>query len=1809
MLTVSKKIFHKKRPSFLSKNTVIVLSAGLVLGLFLVWFFLLRGGNAAAWYHDGWGYRKKLTIDHTKVSGDGNLTDFPVLISLTSDTHLSSNAQADGDDIMFTDSIGNKLDHEIESYSSGTLVAWVRIPTLYGTQNTDIYMYYGNSSVASQENGAGVWGDDYEGVWHMNETSDGSMAVSRSDSTQNANSLTDNNTTPSGTGKFNAAADIEEDNSEYLRLDDSSAFRNTYDSFTATAWVKAEAVTSDINENAVMAKNSTGTGTYEFRLQVDYYSGGCPCFELTTSVDGTYDGQSTIDITPTGSMQAETWYFVSVWYDSETGERGIKVNNQTAVTDTVATVYKGTADFVVAAERENSFAGRMWDGEIDEVRYVRSFRSEDWLNTEYNNQNSPSTFYSTGYQEERTRGPVAYWRFDEGNGTDVNDSSGNGITGALGTGSSAPTWQSKEYCVSEKCLQFDGNTDYVEINDSEHFDAGDELTVSAWFKTNTSGEYQTIIARDSEVSGDRYWGIQISSSDQIYAYVFTSADGLSDQTFGSSGDISPNTWYHVAYVVDGASSTNVYLNGTLLSGTESISATLKTGDEKIQIGTRNSGEYLSGFIDDVKIYSYARTADEIKQDYLFSSSRGSAAVLGAQDQSFLSEGLVGYWDMEGIGTSGNGVSIPDQSGNGNDGTTSDANGSGMSCTSAGKYGGGCDFDGTDDYINAGSNATLDQIFSGGGSVSLWVNRDTSSAAADFLVKGSNSTGGLGWVLFGSNSNTITFRKAFTSSNGIWVTTSAVTTDGSWDHIVVTYNQDSAANDPTIYVNGVIASITESTQPSGSAYDDSSHNLTIGAHSSNSFTDGKIDETRLYNRTLSAAEVMSLYQWAPGPITYWNFDEGSGTSTINDISGNGNDGTMGTAMTEDDWVQGRYGNALNFGGNNNERVYNATSGGVNGLSQFTASIWVKTNDWDVLTGEPTVFDFGAGGGLGGLRYLSASRRFQGDFVIGGTTHYFGTGTNSIPDDSNWHYLTITYNGSIVKAYVDGVQTSSTAATGRINGTAGITVGSTIGTVRYFPGVIDEVKIYNYARSQMQIMEDMNAGHPAVGTPVGSTVLHLRMDEGYGSIAHDSSPQGNDATISGSTWTNDGKSGKGMSFNGTSGYVNAGSDASLDNLSTVTVSAWIYPTGYGEGNFGRIVNKSDTSNTNWALTLVNDSSQQSIRFFKERNTASNATQVTAANGSIQLNRWYHVVGVYDENATPRMKLFINGAEASYAEQIEGTGTPDTDASYDLSVGNRLGGDRTFQGTIDEVKVYPFALSEEQIKVDIQGGKSMVFGAQSTGVGGTSPSNSSDRSYCVPGDTSTCSAPVLELDFEEATGQTAYDTSTNGNNGQLGSASGADSSDPTWGLGPDHMAGSAVELDGTDDYVRVADSASLDFQNGSISVSMWVYWNGSSNYERILSKANTGSPWHGDFYLQINGAESPQKIIGRFKTGSGTSENPIVETTTDFPANQWVFVSATFNTATNTSRLFINGALIDEDTSSTEEIADNSGFLCVGCNSSFASSNFNGKIDNVRIYDYARTPAQIAWEYSKGAPIAHYRLDECQSTTAYNSAFSPSGAAGNNGTINAGSSGNTSVGTCASGSSTEMWANGASGQWGASLDFDETDDRLVIPDMALGQEFTVSFWFNSDDNTGTGYQYMYSHGTIQTANSINIYFNEDSNAINTPGTILVSVMDSDDSIPLLSQDVQTQVGLSDNSWHHLVMTISSTGTKAYIDGVQQISYTNGNGGVNPSGDIYIGARNDLNSLRFFDGKIDDIRIYNYPLTTTQIKEVYKGGAVTFR
>jgi hypothetical protein len=116
----------------------------------------------------GSGFRKQLTVNHSLIPGD--LTNFPVLLSIETDADLAAKCKS-ASDIRITDANKNLLDYEIERFDrhTGELILWFKAPALSSAVDTNFYLCYGNPSAAS-ENAAGVWDANYMAVHHLAQT-------------------------------------------------------------------------------------------------------------------------------------------------------------------------------------------------------------------------------------------------------------------------------------------------------------------------------------------------------------------------------------------------------------------------------------------------------------------------------------------------------------------------------------------------------------------------------------------------------------------------------------------------------------------------------------------------------------------------------------------------------------------------------------------------------------------------------------------------------------------------------------------------------------------------------------------------------------------------------------------------------------------------------------------------------------------------------------------------------------------------------------------------------------------------------------------------------------------------------------------------------------------------------------------------------------------------------------------------------------------------------------------------------------------------------------------------------------------------------------------------------------------------------------------------------------------------------------------------------------------------------------------------------------------------------------------------------
>ncbi|MFQ5553113.1 MAG: DUF2341 domain-containing protein [Thermoplasmata archaeon] len=365
-------------------STAAKLAAGLLVGVFLLAaglvFLFLPGpvdasSASSSWYSDTWSYRKRITIDATKVSAD--LSNFPVLIRLPSDDDLAADAQNDGDDILFTASNGTTtLNHEIERFNgtTGELVAWVNVTSLSSAADTDIFMYYGNATATNQESVAGTWDSDYVSVWHLDGTPPATMA----DSTGALDGTPANmDAADQVDGPVDGSLDFDGSNDEVstaatTELDNAPAV-------TLEAWVKAG---SQTEWASIVQKRNTTSTLVPSGLSVR--ASGVPRFSAWTSAFSYIEST-----TPLGNV----WTHLVGVYDGTDLRLYVNGTLDTGPTGKTGNLVAATRPFYLG---RNPFDAVTFNGGIDEVRVSAFARSADWIQTQYNNQKDTATFYSVG---------------------------------------------------------------------------------------------------------------------------------------------------------------------------------------------------------------------------------------------------------------------------------------------------------------------------------------------------------------------------------------------------------------------------------------------------------------------------------------------------------------------------------------------------------------------------------------------------------------------------------------------------------------------------------------------------------------------------------------------------------------------------------------------------------------------------------------------------------------------------------------------------------------------------------------------------------------------------------------------------------------------------------------------------------------------------------------------------------------------------------------------------------------------------------------------------------------------------------------------------------------------------------------------------------------------------------------------------------------------------------------------------------------------------------------------------------------------
>jgi len=705
-------------------------------------------------------------------------------------------------------------------------------------------------------------------------------------------------------------------------------------------------------------------------------------------------------------------------------------------------------------------------------------------------------------------------------------------------------------------------------------------------------------------------------------------------------------------------------------------------------------------------------------------------------------------------------------------------------------------------------------------------------------------------------------------------------------------------------------------------------------------------------------------------------------------------------------------------------------------------------------------------------------------------------------------------------------------------------------------------------------------------------HWKLDEtGATTTAVDSSPNGYNGTmingLSG-TKTTAGKVDTALIFDIGDDYIDMGQV--LQGLSTMSVSAWIYPA--NDSSQMVIADHSDTQGgggEGWVFYL-RYAADGDIGFSVLTDT--NDARHVSTGGAITPNAWNHVVVTWDGSMTAsNIHIYVNGTEVSYGASQNGSGGH-SDGSTSLTIGAPSS---DMDGNIDDVRIYNRALSADEIAA----------------------------LYAVR---STADAPAGYMTYDTRSAAMIYCNGTDWVHAGIGS------------YNPN-----AVRFDGVNDRLN-SDALTGASDSKRWTGSFWFRTDSNANMEIFDTDQTAGG---GDLSFILN-----QSVTDRIEVqASNSADTSILYLRTDsfsgLDDGQWHHVMWSVDMNDSAKRhLYLDGVagtlsaitwtndLIDFDTNATNWLIigrNNLGADYIGDLADFWMDagtyiDFSDEANRRKFTSASGMPIYLGpdgsiptgaqpdiflsgdtvnWHTNKGSGggftengalttassqpgdsvlattgldvglIGHWPLNEVSGTTTYDA------------------SGNSNDGTLVGDTA---WV---AGQVGGAATFDSNGDYISIAnesffDFERTDPFSISAWFKRASNTT-------EDDIVEKWNSegYDIYFFGGDDYLRFS-------LDGNNS----QAAVRTTSTLNTGTWYHVVATYdgssSTSGMKLYVDGVSQslsvvrndLSET-----IQNNVKLAIGAENgDFPAASTsFDGEIDDVRVYDRELTAEEVADLY--------
>lgn len=424
---------------------------------------------------------------------------------------------------------------------------------------------------------------------------------------------------------------------------------------------------------------------------------------------------------------------------------------------------------------------------------------------------------------------------------------------------------------------------------------------------------------------------------------------------------------------------------------------------------------------------------------------------------------------------------------------------------------------------------------------------------------------------------------------------------------------------------------------------------------------------------------------------------------------------------------------------------------------------------------------------------------------------------------------------------------------------------------------------------------------------------------------------------------------------------------------------------------------------------------------------------------------------------------------------------------------------------------------------------------------------------------------------------------------------------------VVGRALNFDGVDDHVSVADNPSLAFGTGDFSVAFWVRFNDLVNGSNgLIHKDNYagGSTYQGWHFNICNGCPggggvgfSTRRIVG----GAGPEANARYATS-NFAVGTWYHIVGVRQA--NTLRLYVDGVLRQTAVEPVPIDVTNAIALRIGSLSPAAPQFFGGSMDEIQIFGRALSTAEVQAVFNAGSDGLCRETPPCVEEASDLLAWWPGDVDGED----------------LSGSHDGTLLDGATGGVGAlvegSLRFDGVNDRMVVAhdpafDFGTG-DFTVSFWVLFRDLISGSNGILHKDNYAGAGSPVNGWlFNicdgcggGGVNGVGGPGVgFETRSLNGAGAGPWTHARTPTS-GFRAGVWYHVAGVRQANVLSLYVDGVLR-AQTAEPTPINVSTTVALGFGSlSLAAPQYFNGQIDEAQIYARALSVAEIGGIYGAG-----